>query len=54
MLGFYADTIREQLGIDPSLKLLFGISFGYPNEASPANGYRINKAPIEESITFHN
>ena len=32
MLGFYADTIREMLGIDPSLKMLFGISFGYPDK----------------------
>lgn len=53
MLGFYADTIREVPGIDPSPKLLFGISFGYGNESSPANAYRIGKAPLEESVTFH-
>lgn len=53
MLGFYADTIREGLGIDPSLKLLFGISFGYPNETSAANSYRIGKAPVTDSVTFH-
>ncbi len=53
MLGFYANTVREVLGIDPSSKLLFGISFGYPDETSPANHYRIGKAPIEESVTFH-
>lgn len=53
MLGFYADTIRRVLGVDPSLKLLFGISFGIPDETSPANGYRIAKAPISESVAFH-
>ncbi|UZW57252.1 nitroreductase [Sphingobium sp. JS3065] len=53
MLGFYAETIRESLGIDPSLKMLFGISFGYPDESSDANSYRIGKAPLEESVTFH-
>lgn len=53
MLGFYADTIREALGIDPSLKLLFGISLGYPDREHPANQYRINKAPLGESVTFH-
>ena len=53
MLGFYADTIREELGIDPSHKLLFGISFGYPDPDSAANSYRIDKAPIEDSVTFH-
>ncbi|HUD94719.1 nitroreductase [Sphingobium sp.] len=53
MLGFYADTIRRELDIDPALKLLFGVSFGYPDTAHAANTYRIGKAPLEESVTFH-
>lgn len=53
-LGFFADTIRRELGIDPSFKLLFGMSFGYADEGHAANRYRIGKAPIEESVTFHN
>jgi nitroreductase len=53
MLGFYSDTIRQVLGVDPSLKLLFGVSFGYPDEAHAANKYRIGKAAIENSVTFH-
>lgn len=53
MLGFYAETIRAVLGISPSLKLLFGISFGYPDLNSPANAYRIEKAPVEECVTWH-
>lgn len=53
MLGFYADTVRQVLGIEPSLKMLFGISFGAPNATSPANSYRIEKAPIDESVAFH-
>jgi nitroreductase len=53
MLGFYADTIREVLEIDPSFKLLFGISFGYPDMDHDANKYRIGKAPLEESVAFH-
>lgn len=53
MLGFYAGTIREVLGIDPSLKMLFGISFGFPDMDAAANRYRIGKAPIEDSVTFH-
>lgn len=52
-LGFYSATIRKELGIDSSLKLLFGISFGYPDMGHPANKYRINKAPISESVAFH-
>lgn len=53
MLGFYADTIREVLGIDPSMKMLFGISFGYPDTTHAANRYRIEKAPIDDSVIFH-
>ena len=53
MLGFYADTIRKVLGIDPSMKMLFGISFGYPDAAHAANRYRIEKASIEDSVIFH-
>jgi len=53
MLGFYADTIRKVLSVDATFKLLFGISFGYPNADSAANRYRIGKAPLEESLVFH-
>ncbi|WP_031317492.1 nitroreductase family protein [Blastomonas sp. CACIA14H2] len=52
-LGFYAGTIRKVLGIDDSLKMLFGISFGYPDEHAAGHSYRIGKAAIEESVTFH-
>jgi len=53
LLGFFAGTVREVLGIDPALKMLFGISFGYPDMNSAASRYRIDKAPIEEYVTFH-
>lgn len=52
-LGFYAGAIREVLGIAPSLKMLFGISFGYPDLTSAANRYRIDRVPVGESVTFH-
>lgn len=53
MLGFYADTIRDVLGIDPSFKMLFGISFGYPDDTSAASRYRIARQPVDESVTFY-
>jgi nitroreductase len=52
-LGFYAETVRQVLGIDPSLKLLFGISFGYPNLESPAASFRMDKAPIDQQVSFY-
>lgn len=53
LLGFFADTVREVLGIDGSMKMLFGISFGHPDLASPAGGHRMGKAPAGETVTFH-
>jgi nitroreductase len=53
MLGLYADTVREVLKIDPAWKLLFGISFGRPDEQAAVNGYRIERAPIRDSVVFH-
>jgi nitroreductase len=53
MLGSYAETIRKVLGIDNSLKMLFGISFGYPDMTAAANHYRIDRGPIEGNVTFH-
>jgi hypothetical protein len=53
MLGFFAQTIRETLQVGQDLKMLFGISFGYVDRSHPANDYRIPKAPLEESVTFH-
>jgi nitroreductase len=53
LLGFFADSIRQVLGIDPAMKMLFGISFGYPDATSPASQYRIDKAPVEETVSFY-
>lgn len=52
-LGFFAGTIREFLGIPDELKLLFGISFGYPDDEAPGNRVRMDRVPIETSVTFH-
>jgi nitroreductase len=52
-LGFYADPARKVLGIDPALKMLFGISFGHPDMTSAASNYRIDRAALDEIVTFH-
>ncbi len=51
-LSFQADTIRDILGIDSHLKLLFGISFGYEDTDAPANKARVPKAPLQECVSF--
>ena len=48
-----AGTAREVLGIDPSLKMLFGISFGYREPGNPVNTFALDKAPLSETVTFH-
>lgn len=52
-LGFHADKVREVLGIDDTMKLLFGISFGYEDVESDVNNARVSRAALNESVTFH-
>lgn len=53
LLGMYADTVREVLGIDPQMKMLFGISFGYADRAAAANDMVVGRIPVPQSVTFH-
>lgn len=53
VLGLYADTVRESLGIPSTQKLLFGISFGFPDETASANRVRMGRDEVGESVTFH-
>lgn len=48
----YPDFVREEFGIEPEIKILFGISFGYEDESIPANKARTDRAPLEELVTF--
>lgn len=52
-LSFQADYVREKLGIDASNKLVFGISFGYPDENDPSNACHTDRAALGDTVTFH-
>lgn len=52
-LSFQADYVRESLGIAPSNKLVFGISFGYPDPDDPSNRCVTHRGPLAETVTFH-
>jgi nitroreductase len=52
-LSFQADYVREQLGIAANNKLVFGVSFGYPDPDSPANACRTDRATVVDAVTFH-
>jgi hypothetical protein len=49
----YADTIRQVLGVSDDMKLLFGISFGYPDKEAKANSVCMGRYPIESNVTLH-
>lgn len=51
-LSFNADLVREVLGVEPSHKLLFGISFGYEDHQEPANNCRVERASLEQTTHF--
>jgi nitroreductase len=53
LLSLFAGTARDVLGVDPSLKMLFGISFGYREPGNPVNTLALDKAPLSETVTFH-
>ncbi|MEY8755452.1 nitroreductase [Peribacillus frigoritolerans] len=53
VLGFHADVVREVLGVSKDMKLLFGISFGYPDVEALENRNRMGRDPIENNVSFH-
>ncbi|MEV7801797.1 nitroreductase family protein [Microbispora sp. NPDC088329] len=52
LLSFYAETVRETLGITGG-RLLFGISFGYADPAAAINAVTVGREPLEETTPFH-
>lgn len=52
-LSFQADYVREQLGIEANNKLIFGISFGYPDPDDPSNACVTDRAELSQAVTFH-
>lgn len=48
----YPDFVRSTFGLDPKIKILFGISFGYEDTSVPANNARTERAPLDEIVQF--
>ncbi|CAH0993107.1 Nitroreductase NfnB [Sinobacterium norvegicum] len=51
-LSFHADKVRAELDVPEQYKLLFGIAFGYEDPDHPANGCRVERAPLEQVVHF--
>lgn len=52
-LGFHADVVKDILGVGDELKLLFGLSVGYPDPDSPINTVRVDRAELSDVAVFH-
>jgi nitroreductase len=48
----YAQEIKKYLDIPEHNRLVLGLSVGYPDMTAPANGYRTERSPVEEIVTF--
>jgi nitroreductase len=48
----YPEVIRKQLGIAEELRILCGLSIGYPDPEFPANALHTPRSPLEDNITF--
>jgi nitroreductase len=51
-LASYPDLVREQLALPATRKLICGIAFGYAQPEHPVNGYRTERAQIDQAVQF--
>lgn len=51
-LAMYAGFIRSYLNIPDGQSVVCGISFGYEDVGHPANGFRTERASVDEIATF--
>ncbi|MCI5225411.1 MAG: hypothetical protein D3918_01835 [Candidatus Electrothrix sp. AX2] len=48
----YSQAIKKYLNIPENNRLVLGLSVGYPDMTAPANGYRTERSPLEEMVSF--
>jgi nitroreductase len=51
-LASYSDVVRGHFGLADDRRVVCGISFGYPDDAHQANGYRTGRAAIADTVMF--
>jgi nitroreductase len=51
-LASYSDVVRGHFGVGDDRRVVCGISFGYPDDAHKANGYRTGRATIADTVMF--
>eukprot|EP00461_Guttulinopsis_vulgaris_P003844 UN03845 len=50
--GFWPRLVREFLGLPESKKLLFGISFGKEDFTAPGNSFKMDRNPLDATVTW--
>jgi nitroreductase len=53
ILGYDADSVRRELDIDSTMKLLFGVSFGYEDPDLAENQIVPERAELSQLVQFH-
>lgn len=51
-IAYRVDVIREHLSIPADEHVLYGVSFGWPDDSHPVNSYRTSRASLEEVVAF--
>lgn len=51
-LAAHPSVIRSHFGLAPQRQVVCGISFGYEDARDPANGFRTDRAPLGETVTW--
>lgn len=51
-LARYAPFVRAHFGIPDDRRMVCGISFGFADRSHPVNGYRTNRAGLDEVVTW--
>lgn len=53
-MAHYPDLVRKAFDLEPEVKVLFGISFGYEDTSMQVNAAYTERAALEETVTFRN
>lgn len=51
-LAAVSPVIREQFALPAERQVLYGVSFGYEDEEHPANGFRTERAGLDDVVTW--
>lgn len=51
-LAAHPDVIRSHFGLPAERQVICGIAFGYEDPSHSANGFRTDRAPLEDTVTW--